>query len=48
MRGHAMIVSVGVGTPSVGIVSHPKVEGFLQECGLEKWSANIMDTNLED
>jgi polysaccharide pyruvyl transferase WcaK-like protein len=48
MRGHAMIVSVGVGTPCVGIVSHPKVEGFLQECGLEKWSANIMDANLED
>jgi polysaccharide pyruvyl transferase WcaK-like protein len=39
---------VGVGTPCVGIVSHPKVEGFLQECGLEKWSANIMDANLED
>jgi hypothetical protein len=48
MRGHSMIVSVGVGTPCVGIVSHPKVEGFLQECGLEKWSANIMDANLED
>lgn len=48
MRGHSMIVSVGAGTPCVGIVSHPKVEGFLQDCGLEKWSANIMDTNLED
>jgi hypothetical protein len=48
MRGHSMIVSVGVGTPCVGIISHPKVEGFLRECGLEKWSANIMDSNLED
>jgi hypothetical protein len=48
MRGHSMIVSVGAGTPCVGIVSHPKVEGFLQECGLEKWSANIMDADLED
>jgi polysaccharide pyruvyl transferase WcaK-like protein len=48
MRGHSMIVSVGAGTPCVGIVSHPKVEGFLQDCGLEKWSANIMDATLED
>ena len=42
-----MIVSVGAGTPCVGIVSHPKVGGFLQDCGLEKWSANIMDADLE-
>jgi hypothetical protein len=48
MRGHSMIVSVGAGTPCVGIISHPKVEGFLKDCGLEKWSANIMDANLED
>ncbi|MGH6824213.1 polysaccharide pyruvyl transferase family protein [Methyloceanibacter sp.] len=48
MRGHSTIVSVGAGTPCVGIVSHPKVEGFLKDCGLEKWSANIMDANLED
>jgi polysaccharide pyruvyl transferase WcaK-like protein len=48
MRGHSIIVAVGVGTPSVGIVSHPKVAGFLKECGLENWSADIAAANLED
>jgi polysaccharide pyruvyl transferase WcaK-like protein len=48
MRGHSMIVAVGVGTPSVGIVSHPKVAGFLRECDLENWSADIAAANLED
>jgi len=47
MRGHSMIVSVGVGTPCVGIVSHPKVEGFLKDCCLEKWSTNISNVDLE-
>jgi len=47
MRGHSMIVSVGVGTPCVGIVSHPKVEGFLKDCFLEKWSTNVADADLE-
>jgi polysaccharide pyruvyl transferase WcaK-like protein len=48
MRGHSMIVSVGVGTPCVGVVSHPKVEGFLKDCCLEKWSTNVVDANFED
>lgn len=48
MRGHSLIVAVGVGTPCVGIVSHPKVEGFLKECSLEKWSTNVADENIEE
>ena len=43
-----MIVSVGVGTPCVGLISHPKVEGFLKDCNLEKWSTNVADGNLEE
>jgi polysaccharide pyruvyl transferase WcaK-like protein len=48
MRGHSIIVAVGIGTPCVAIVSHPKVEGFLKDCGLEEWSAHIADENIED
>ena len=48
MRGHSIIVAVGIGTPCVAIVSHPKVEGFLKDCGLEEWSAHVADENIED
>ena len=48
MRGHSIIASVGIGTPCVGIVSHPKVEGFLKDCGLEEWSTHITDEHIEE
>jgi polysaccharide pyruvyl transferase WcaK-like protein len=47
MRGHSLIVAVGVGTPCVGIISHPKIEGFLKDCGLEKWSTHVADEDIE-
>jgi polysaccharide pyruvyl transferase WcaK-like protein len=34
MRGHAAICAIGVGTPFVGIGSHDKVRGFLDEIGM--------------
>ncbi|MBN2489710.1 MAG: polysaccharide pyruvyl transferase family protein [Planctomycetes bacterium] len=34
MRGHSAICAVGAGTPFVGIGSHDKVRGFLDEIGL--------------
>ena len=48
MRGHSIIVAVGMGTPCFAIVSHPKVEGFLKACGLEEWSTHVADENIED
>jgi polysaccharide pyruvyl transferase WcaK-like protein len=48
MRGHSIIVAVGMGTPCVAIVSHPKVEGFLKDCGLEEWSTHAADANIEE
>jgi polysaccharide pyruvyl transferase WcaK-like protein len=48
MRGHSMIVSVGLGTPCVGIISHPKVEGFLKDCCLEEYSTPVGNADIED
>ena len=48
MRGHSIIVAVGMGTPCVAIVSHPKVGGFLKDCGLEEWSSHVSDENIEN
>jgi polysaccharide pyruvyl transferase WcaK-like protein len=41
MRGHSAICSVGVGTPFIGLASHDKVGGFLDEVGLPEWSVDI-------
>ena len=43
MRGHSVICSVGVGTPCVGISSHDKVKGFLDEIGLPDWSVEMSE-----
>jgi len=35
MRGHAVICSVGLGTPIIALSSHPKVRGFMESIGLD-------------
>ncbi len=48
MRGHSSICAVGVGTPFVGIGSHDKVAGFLDEMELSDWCVDLnRDPKLE-
>jgi len=48
MRGHSSIVAVGAGTPFIGLVSHAKVAGYLEECGLSDWMVSYDSPELED
>lgn len=48
MRGHSSIVAVGAGTPFIGLVSHAKVAGYLEECGLSDWMVSFDTPELED
>ncbi|MBX3729199.1 MAG: polysaccharide pyruvyl transferase family protein [Candidatus Sumerlaeia bacterium] len=36
-RGHSQICSVGNGTPTFSIATHPKITGFARACGVEEW-----------
>jgi polysaccharide pyruvyl transferase WcaK-like protein len=48
MRGHSSIVAVGAGTPFIGLVSHAKVAGYLEECGLSEWMVPLDSIELKD
>jgi len=41
MRGHSTICAVGAGTPVIGLASHDKVGGFLEEIGLGDWVVDL-------
>lgn len=41
MRGHSSICSVGLGTPFIGLGTHDKVLGFLEDTGLSKWGIDV-------
>ena len=46
MRGHASICSVGLGTPFIGLSSHEKLSGFLNNFGLENYSLDITNNQF--
>ncbi|GAB3174579.1 hypothetical protein GCM10027059_47060 [Myceligenerans halotolerans] len=48
MRGHATMVSFGLGTPVLGIVSHPKVRYFLEDIGRPEWAVEVDEPHLAD
>ena len=47
MRGQAQICPVGMNVPVISVISHPKHIGLLKKLGLEKYSVEIDDKNLE-
>ena len=40
MRGHSVICPIGLGTPTIAISTHDKVEGFMSEIDCDRWSLN--------
>jgi len=44
MRGHSVICGVGLRRPTIAISTHPKIAGFMQTCGLGKWTLNLTDS----
>jgi len=46
MRGHAGMIPVGLGTPIVSLVSHPKLQFFLDDIAHPEWGVRVDDRDL--
>lgn len=46
MRGHSAICCVGLKTPFIGLNSHEKLGGFLEQMNLGEYSLSISDNNF--
>ena len=47
MRGHAQMIPFGCGTPILSIVSHDKMQWFIDDINHPEWGADIMDKDFE-
>lgn len=46
MRGHSQMIAFGVGTPTVSIVSHDKLQWFLDDIGHPEWGVDVRDPSF--
>lgn len=47
MRGHAQMIPFGCKTPIVSIVSHNKMQWFLDDIGQPKWGADVLSETYQ-
>lgn len=47
MRGHAQMIPFGCKTPVVSIISHNKMQWFLDDLGKPNWGADVLSTTYE-
>jgi polysaccharide pyruvyl transferase WcaK-like protein len=47
MRGHATMIPFGLGTPVLGLVSHPKLRFFLADIRRPEWGVDVDDAELD-
>jgi polysaccharide pyruvyl transferase WcaK-like protein len=48
MRGHAQMIPFGCQTPIVSIVSHNKIQWFLEDIGKPEWGVDVLDTSFQE
>ena len=48
MRGHASMLPFGVGTPILSLVSHPKLQYFLDDIEHPDWGVSVHDPKLAE
>jgi lipopolysaccharide biosynthesis glycosyltransferase len=46
MRGHAGMIPFGVGTPTISLISHPKMAYFLRDIERPEWGVSVHDRHL--
>ena len=46
MRGHAAMIPFGCGTPTISLISHPKLGYFLDDIERPEWGLSIRDPRL--
>lgn len=47
MRVHSMSPAIGLGTPTVALVSQPRMAEFIKQAGLQKYLIDVFDPDLE-
>ncbi|MFV9550611.1 polysaccharide pyruvyl transferase family protein [Algibacter sp. PT7-4] len=47
MRGHAQMIPFGCSTPILSIVSHNKMQWFLDDIGKPEWGVDVLNSNFE-
>ena len=47
MRGHAQLIPFGCGTPTLSIITHDKLQWFLEDIGHTEWGIDILENNFE-
>lgn len=47
MRGHAQMIPFGCGTPILSIISHDKMQWFLDDINHPEWGADVLDADFE-
>ncbi len=47
MRGHAQMIPFGCQTPILSIVSHDKLQWFLDDIGHSDWGVDVLDKNFK-
>ncbi len=48
MRGHAQMIPFGCGTPVLSIITHDKLQWFLEDIDHMEWGVEIQDDGFED
>ncbi len=48
MRGHAQMIPFGCHTPILSIVSHDKMQWFLDDIEHPEWGVDVLDDDFED
>jgi polysaccharide pyruvyl transferase WcaK-like protein len=47
MRGHSQMISFGLETPILSLISHDKLRWFLEDIGHPEWGVEILDDDLD-
>lgn len=45
MRFHSLVMSCVTEVPAGGVIYHPKVRGFVKQCGLERWACELTEVS---
>ncbi len=48
MRGHAQMIPFGCGTPILSIISHDKMQWFLDDIGYPEWGCELSQDNFQE
>ncbi|SFZ92968.1 Polysaccharide pyruvyl transferase family protein WcaK [Flaviramulus basaltis] len=48
MRGHAQMIPFGCKTPIISIVSHNKLQWFLDDIGMPEWGVDVKSSNFKE